>query len=61
MKFKPPIDWLNGKVGTFEKISELEEIVHKIEKGDKDFPGGPVVMTPCFHCRGRRFSPWSGD
>ena len=26
----------------------------------QDFPGGPVVKTPCFHCRGRRrFDPWS--
>ena len=26
-----------------------------------DFPGGPVVRTPRFHCRGRRFDPWSGN
>ena len=25
-----------------------------------DFPGGPVVKTPCFHCRGHGFNPWSG-
>ena len=25
-----------------------------------DFPGGPVVKTPCFWCRGRKFDPWSG-
>ena len=24
----------------------------------RDFPGGPVVKTLCFHCRG--FDPWSG-
>ena len=28
---------------------------------DRDFPGGPVVRTPHFHCRGHRFDPWSGD
>ena len=22
-----------------------------------DFPGGPVVKTPGFHCRGQRFDP----
>ena len=22
-----------------------------------DFPGGPVVKTPCFHCRGHGFHP----
>ena len=23
-----------------------------------DFPGGPVVKIPFFHCRGHRFDPW---
>ena len=27
----------------------------------RDFPGGPVVKTPCFHCRGHEFNPWSGN
>ena len=28
----------------------------------RDLPGGPVVKTPCSHCRGhRRFHPWSGN
>ena len=22
------------------------------------FPGGPVVKTPCFQCRGHEFDPW---
>ena len=26
-----------------------------------DFPGSPVVRTPCFYCRGHRFNPWSGS
>ena len=26
-----------------------------------DFPGGPVVKTLCFHCRGRGFNPWLGN
>ena len=26
-----------------------------------DFPGGPVIKTLCFQCRGRRFDPWSGN
>ena len=26
-----------------------------------ELPGGPVVKTPCFHCRGHRFNPWSGN
>ena len=27
----------------------------------RDFPGSPVVKTLHFHCRGRRFNPWSGN
>ena len=23
-----------------------------IKRGDRGFPGGPVVKTPCFHCGG---------
>ena len=26
-----------------------------------DFPGGPVVKTPCCQCRGPRFDPWLGN
>ena len=25
----------------------------------RDFPGGPVVRTRCFHCRGPGLDPWS--
>ena len=27
----------------------------------KDFPGGPVVKTPCFHCRGKRVCSLVGE
>ena len=30
-------------------------------KLDREFPGGPVVRTPCFYCRGLGFDPWSGN
>ena len=23
-----------------------------------EFPGDPVITTPCFHCRGHGFNPW---
>ena len=26
----------------------------------RHFPGSPVARTPCFHCMGHRFDPWSG-
>ena len=28
--------------------------------GMGDFPGGPVVKTPCSQCRGPGFESWSG-
>ena len=31
----------------------------KVKPGD--FPGNPVVKTPCSLCRGRGFTPWSGN
>ena len=30
-------------------------------KGGWDFPGSPEVKTPCPHCRGHTFDPWSGN
>ena len=27
----------------------------------RDFPGGPVLKTPCFHCRGHGLDPWSRE
>ena len=26
-----------------------------------ELPGCPVVKTPCFHCQGLGFNPWSGS
>ena len=26
-----------------------------------DFPKGPVVKTPDFHCKRHGFNPWSGN
>ena len=28
---------------------------------DMNFPGGPVVENPRFHCMGLRLDPWSGN
>ena len=30
-------------------------------KEQKDFPGGPVIKTPCFQCRGWKSDPWLGN
>ena len=27
----------------------------------KEFPSGPLVKTPWFHCWGPKFNPWSGN
>ena len=34
-----------------------EECKNLKMKGVFKIPGGPVVRTPCFHCRGPRFNP----
>ena len=33
----------------------------KVKKVKGDFPGGPVVKTLGFQCRGHRFNPWSAS
>ena len=38
---------------------EFKVIITKMLK--RDFPGGPGVRTRHLHCRGHRFSPWSGN
>ena len=25
-----------------------------------DYPGGPVVKSPCSYCRGHKLNPWVG-
>ena len=38
----------------------LKEEKGKLWRKEGDFPGGPVVKTPRFQCRGHGFDPWSG-
>ena len=45
-------------------VYELREnIMTKIQKRAslREFPDGPVVRTPCFHCKEHGFDPWSGN
>ena len=35
-------------------------IFSALKWGRQDCPGGPVVKTPRFHCRGHGFDPWLG-
>ena len=32
----------------------------KKSTNNRDFPGGPVVKTPCSQCKGPGFDSWSG-
>ena len=42
-------------------ISALLELQKKKKNRCREFPGGPVVRTPRFHCWGAGFNLWSGD
>lgn len=33
----------------------------KLESHIRDFPGGPLIKTPRFHCREPGFNPWSAN
>ena len=33
----------------------------QFKKQNREFPGGPVVKTLHFHCKGHRFDPWLGN
>ena len=43
----------------FSIFFAMSEVLH-FENQFRHVPGGPVVKTPCFHCRGHGFNPWSG-
>ena len=45
-----------------ERILETRQENHKQKRLFQDFPGSPVLKTPCFLCsRVQRFDPWSGN
>ena len=56
----------HGKLAFVAKLKLYLRSDHVGESGLKfiaslEFPGGPVIGTPCFHCGGLGFSPWSGN
>ena len=56
--------FLDLQVYVHRRRSRFEEfyINQLILKGSwRDFPGGPVVKSPCFQCRGWGFDPWLGN
>ena len=40
---------------------QINKYLKKDQKMFRDFPGGPVVKTALFPCRGHGFDPWSGN
>ena len=49
--------WGRQKEGSENKE---EGTIGSLETEGRAFPGGPVVKTPRFHCRGCGFNPWVG-
>ena len=43
------------------KLHRFMVVLMRLKNIRWDFPGGPVVKTLCFHCKGHRFGPWSGN
>ena len=57
---------LGKTVGRLFQLKETDLIVKCdvypfSRPGFQELPGGPVVETLCFQCRGRGFSPSSGN
>ena len=50
---------VNPDIEPSRKTSTLQLQAFKVQS--RDFPGGPVVKTLRFHCRGHGFDPWSGN
>lgn len=44
---------------TSDKAAHTQKASSHILRTTRELPGGPVVWTPCFYCRGSRSDPWS--
>ena len=42
-----------------QTVTSVSEVLKKFNF--RDFPGGPMVRTPCSQCWGHRFHPWAGS
>ena len=61
---KPNHLYPNTKLKCFKKIKIMGGWVLRtdgFERSRRDFPGGLVVKTPHFQCRGHGFNPWLGN
>ena len=50
-------DLLGGPPCSFVVIASFLDALNLQIKISRELPGGPVVRTPCSHCRGHRFNP----
>ena len=57
MKSSKPWAWLRS----LRSSRDLGRSCRGVESKARDFPGGPGVRTPRFHCRGLGFDRWSGN
>ena len=44
-----------------QSVSMKGRVWGMIKKQRRDFPGGPMIKTPCFQCRGCRLNLWWGN
>ena len=46
------------RMGSWDRKRTL---IKNLEKNYGEFPGGPMVRTPCCHCQRPGFDPWAGN
>ena len=56
-----PHNWKPNGFFVFKPAVSQDSVPKPKSSGNWDFPGGPVVKSSHFHCRGCRFDPWSGN
>ena len=42
-------------------VAQSQTRLKRLSSSSSSSNSGSVVKTPCFHCRGHRFNPWSGN
>ena len=53
-------DYVEKSKESTEKLVEVVRLAKsQVNIQNQDFPGGPVVKTPCIHCRGLGFKTWA--
>ena len=58
---RPPVDTKLDMTPLCSEPSQDSYLTQVRSPGPGDFPNGPVVKTPCSHCREHGFHPWLGN